>query len=215
MGRFGTQTVNISPVGSYTGANLAAAINSAMADANLSVVYNAGTNNFTITNSGGTAATINWAIPQQLGFAPGTTDISAGGSVSSAAVGNSAVSDNHASVYSNANKGVPGDNRNAMAIANVAGGSSFAGTTPVDFYNSLVSNVGVEAAAANNNQTFESNLVQQLTQQQQQVSGVSLDEEASNLITFQQSYQAAAKVITVAQELVTVLLGIVGGSTGA
>src|SRR5208282_3215361 len=147
----------------YTGANLAAAINTALTTAepltHLSVAYNAATNNFAITNTGATAATINWAIPQQ------TLDIPAAagginGSVSSASVGSS--SNNPASVETNATQGLPGDNTNATTIAEQANGTDFAGTTPTDMYMSLVSNIGIDASSANTSQAYHATLVGEL-----------------------------------------------------
>jgi flagellar hook-associated protein 1 FlgK len=220
----GNQTATISTAGSpYTGAALAAAINTALTAAEplttLSVAYNGATNNFTISNSGGAAATINWgasaAQPQQLGFiAAASLTIPAAvggssGSVSSAAVGNSAVSDNPASVETNAAQGLPGNNANANNIAGLANGNSFDGTTPTDFYMSLVSNIGVDASSANTNQQYHTTLLSELTQQQQQVSGVSMDEEASNLVVYQKSYEAAAELITTANQMLTTLLQMV------
>src|SRR5208337_3108067 len=165
----GPTPATISTVGSpYTGANLAAAINTALTTAepltHLSVAYNQATNNFTITNSGGAVATINWAIPQDFGFPPGTLDVPAkvgavNGSVSSAAVGSSAVSDNPASVETNATQGLPGDNSNAQTIFNQSNGTRFAGTTPTDMYMSMVSNVGVDASSANTNLQYHTSLM--------------------------------------------------------
>ncbi|MBF0558729.1 MAG: flagellar hook-associated protein FlgK [Nitrospirae bacterium] len=132
-----------------------------------------------------------------------------GSNDSTVADGSSAVSDNVVSVLSSASKGVPGDNRNALAVASLATENSFAGATPVDFYNSLVSAVGEQSSSSSTSQKFQSQLVDQLTQKQQAVSGVSMDEEASNLIKYQQSYQAAAKLITVANDLLTTLIGMV------
>ncbi len=220
----GNQTATISTAGSpYTGTALAAAINTALTAAepltHLSVAYNGATNNFTVSNSGVAAATINWststAQPQQFGFAPGislTIPAAVGvssGSVSSAAVGNSAVSDNPASVEKNAAQGLPGDNTNANTIANMVNGTMFAGTTPTDMYMSMVSNIGVDAASANTNQQYHTTLMSELTQQQQQVSGVSMDEEASNLVVYQKSYEAAAELITTANQMLTTLLQMV------
>jgi flagellar hook-associated protein 1 len=54
-------------------------------------------------------------------------------------------------------------------------------------------------------------LLNQSLQSQQNVSGVNLDEEAANLIKFQQSYQAAAQVINVASALFDSLLAAVRG----
>jgi flagellar hook-associated protein 1 FlgK len=220
----GNQTATISTAGSpYTGAALAAAINAALTAAEpattLSVTYNGAANNFTISNSGGAAATINWgtstAQPQQFGFVPGvslTIPAAVGaisGSVSSAVVGNSAVSDDPASVEANATQGLPGDNTNANTIANLANGTMFAGTTPTDMYMSMVSNIGVDASSANTNQQYHTTLMSELTQQQQQVSGVSMDEEASNLVIYQKSYEAAAELITTANQMLTTLMQMV------
>ncbi|MGO9016486.1 MAG: flagellar hook-associated protein FlgK [Dissulfurispiraceae bacterium] len=220
----GNQTATISTAGSpYTGAALAAAINTALTTAEplttLSVAYNAATNNFTISNSGGAAATINWgtstAQPQQFGFVSGgslTIPAKVGavnGSVSSAAVGSSAVSDNPASVETNATLGLPGDNSNAQTIFNQSNGTRFAGSTPTDMYMSMVSNIGVDASSANTNLQYHSSLMSELSQQQQQVSGVSMDAEASNLIVYQKSYEAAAQLITTANQMLTTLLQMV------
>jgi len=72
--------------------------------------------------------------------------------------------------------------------------------------------VANNAANASNNKTqmtYQQTLVNNLTTQQAAVSGVNLDEELSNLITYQQSYSAAAKVISTVQQLFSVLDGII------
>jgi flagellar hook-associated protein 1 FlgK len=51
-------------------------------------------------------------------------------------------------------------------------------------------------------------LVQQTTAAQQSVSGVNLDEEAANLIRFQQAYQASGRVLQIASKLFDTILGI-------
>ena len=82
-----------------------------------------------------------------------------------------------------------------------------------DFYASLVGQLGIETNEAT---SFTSNyelLVQQIDNSRQAVQGVSLDEEMTNLIKFQQAYDAAARVITqMDQALDTVIsgMGIVG-----
>jgi flagellar hook-associated protein 1 FlgK len=52
-------------------------------------------------------------------------------------------------------------------------------------------------------------MVQNLEQYRQEVSGVSLDEEMVNLIQFQQAYNAAAKLITTADDMMDTLMGMV------
>ncbi len=154
--------------------------------------------------------------PVQLQWGNSTAQSLFGFSSSSPTITNAGdfmVSDNPGSVLSSANTGVPGDNRNASTIAALANGTSFGGTTPVDFYNALVSSVGVESASAKSNQQYQSNLVDQLTQRQSEVSGVSMDQEAANLVIYQKSYQAAAQLINVANTLLTTLMTMVSSGT--
>ncbi|MEE8576701.1 MAG: flagellar hook-associated protein FlgK, partial [candidate division Zixibacteria bacterium] len=82
-----------------------------------------------------------------------------------------------------------------------------------DFYNSLVGTLGVESKQA---QSFTSNfelLLEQIEFSRQSVQGVSLDEEMTNMVKYQQSYDAAARFITAmdqALDTVIATMGIVG-----
>lgn len=104
----------------------------------------------------------------------------------------------------------PGDNSNMLALATLQttgildnGGTTFSGA-----YNQLVSNGAALAAEADLNNKAFSALTAQARDAQQSVSGVNLDEEAVNLIRFQQAYQAAAKAISVANALFDEILAI-------
>jgi flagellar hook-associated protein 1 FlgK len=103
----------------------------------------------------------------------------------------------------------PGDNRNALALADLEtaaagpGGLTFAGA-----YRRLVTGLGLEAEGADQQASYFQALVDQLTKMREAVSGVSLDEELANLIKFQRTYQAAARLIAVADELYQTLLAI-------
>jgi len=77
-----------------------------------------------------------------------------------------------------------------------------------DFYNTLVTSVGADTRAAEFNWQYQRALAQDLNEKQQSVSGVNLDEEMSNLIRFQHSYTAAAKLISTADEMIQTLLGL-------
>jgi len=77
------------------------------------------------------------------------------------------------------------------------------------YFASLTSAVGNAANNANTAATSQSQLVAQAKSLQQQVSGVSLDEEAIRLVQLQSSYQAASKVVTVIDELTTSLMDMV------
>ena len=96
--------------------------------------------------------------------------------------------------------GLPGDNTNALAIANLANReiSALDSDTFSDYYKNLVANVGNQSRAASDELTFADNFLSQLNTQRDSVSGVNMDEEASNLIIFQRAYQAAARLITTA-----------------
>ncbi|MFZ2087624.1 MAG: flagellar basal body rod C-terminal domain-containing protein, partial [Desulfobaccales bacterium] len=102
-----------------------------------------------------------------------------------------------------------GDNRNALALAaleNTPVGSD--NLTLAEFYQRLVTNMGLEAQDAQGQKTFYQGLTEQLTQMRDSVSGVSLDEELTNLVKFQRAYQAAARLVSVADELYQTLLGL-------
>ncbi|HNA29797.1 MAG TPA: flagellar hook-associated protein FlgK [Thiobacillaceae bacterium] len=106
----------------------------------------------------------------------------------------------------------PGDNSNALALAALQT-QSFLNNGTVTFssaYAQTVSRTASLAAEADLNvQTFSS-LTDLATAAQQNVSGVNLDEEAVNLVRFQQAYQAAARALQVASSLFDDLLGVLG-----
>jgi flagellar hook-associated protein 1 len=109
-----------------------------------------------------------------------------------------------------AGEGLPGGNSTAIAIANLQTAATMTGSSTFDeYYNSLVGKVGADVQAANFSQNHQSTMVENLKQYRQEVSGVSLDEEMVNLIQFQQAYNAAAKLITTADEMVDTLMGMV------
>jgi flagellar hook-associated protein 1 FlgK len=75
-----------------------------------------------------------------------------------------------------------------------------------EYYNSLVSRVGADKAMADFNFEYNKALADDLNARQQEVSGVNMDEEMSNLIKFQHAYEAAAKLITTANNMFQTLL---------
>jgi flagellar hook-associated protein 1 FlgK len=97
--------------------------------------------------------------------------------------------------------GAPGDNGNATALANLQNQSLVSGQTAGDYYSNLIDQVGNDVSNATSEQTAVGLVLQQLTNQQGSVSGVSLDEEATNLVMYQQAYEAAARVISTVDEL--------------
>jgi flagellar hook-associated protein 1 FlgK len=98
------------------------------------------------------------------------------------------------------NAGAVGDNRNALALAGLASSRTLGGGTASlsESYAELVADVGVKTKRAQINAEVQSNLLGEATAQRDAISGVNLDEEAADLIRFQQAYQASAQVIAVA-----------------
>ncbi len=87
--------------------------------------------------------------------------------------------------------------------------------TSTDFYAGLVGKIGTASSQATEMSANQQLVVDQLTTQVEQTSGVSLDEEATDMIKFQHAYQAAARVITTMDEMLNTLInstGLVGRS---
>jgi flagellar hook-associated protein 1 FlgK len=97
--------------------------------------------------------------------------------------------------------GTQGDNSNATALANLQNEQIVSGQTPGDYYSNLIGQVGNDVSNATSEQTAVGLVLQQLTNQQASISGVSLDEEATNLVMYQRAYEAAARVISTVDEL--------------
>lgn len=107
----------------------------------------------------------------------------------------------------------PSDNRNALALAALQTDQSVvtvgSGTATVgSAYAQLVSSVGNKAREVQIGLKAQEAQLDQATATQQALSGVNLDEEAANLIRYQQSYQAAARVMSVAGTLFDEILSI-------
>jgi flagellar hook-associated protein 1 FlgK len=109
------------------------------------------------------------------------------------------------------NSGASGDNRGARALAALADDGVLAGGTVSfgDAYASLVADVGVRTRRAEINAATQSSLLGEARSKRESISGVNLDEEAANLLRYQQAYQAAAQVVSVANSLFDTLLAAV------
>ncbi len=77
-----------------------------------------------------------------------------------------------------------------------------------DFYADLVGDIGFETAASNNALEAQAQLLGQLEADREAVSGVNIDEEMVDLLKYQQSYEAAARFISVAQEMTDTLINL-------
>jgi flagellar hook-associated protein 1 FlgK len=104
--------------------------------------------------------------------------------------------------------GTSGSNGNLAKFTAVQTTALASGQTPGDAYASLVYQVGSLTSSANAESTATSASLVQLNDQLSSVSGVSVDEESANLITYQQAYEAAARVVTTIQALFTVTMSM-------
>jgi len=77
-----------------------------------------------------------------------------------------------------------------------------------DFYADVVGDIGFETAAANNLLSAQNQLLDHLQTERESVSGVNIDEEMVDMLQFQQSYEAAARFISVAQEMTDTLINL-------
>jgi flagellar hook-associated protein 1 len=102
------------------------------------------------------------------------------------------------------------DNSNALAIASAdtVNQTLLGGTTTQSAYTNMINGISSAAAAAQSNSTATQDIVNTLQSQRDATSGVSLDEEAINLIQEQQAYQGAARLISTIDQLFTTLMDI-------
>ena len=103
---------------------------------------------------------------------------------------------------------VNGDNTTAQAIAELQYDELINGRSVLDNYNSLIADVGNRVQEATFIRQNQGKIVQQLQIQKASITGVSLDEEMTQLIQFEQAYGAAARMISTVDELMQTILSI-------
>jgi flagellar hook-associated protein 1 FlgK len=104
--------------------------------------------------------------------------------------------------------GTVGSNGNAEALYALSTQSGINGQTPSDYYSGIVFNVGNATANATAEQSASSLILQQLNDQRSSISGVSLDEEAANLVEYQQGYDASAQVVTAINDMMETVINM-------
>ena len=112
------------------------------------------------------------------------------------------------------NAGGTGDNTNALAAANQqTTGVLSNGTISVSgAVGALISGAGAQAQQVNTAQTAQTAVNTQASTNVQSVSGVDLDDEAANLMQWQQAYQASAQALSVANSLFTTFMDSINGT---
>ncbi len=108
----------------------------------------------------------------------------------------------------------PGGNDVALAIFSLQDeviadfGGSGTDTTLDAYYSSFIAGVGVDVQNAELNENFNDTLLNQYVQRKESVTGVNLDEEMAEILKYQHLYQAAAKLISIADEMMQALLSV-------
>lgn len=97
--------------------------------------------------------------------------------------------------------GATGGNGNALAIAALANAPVVNGYTFAQAYGNIGGQVGSDLSTAQNNSTTDQSLLSQSESLRQQVSGVSLDTQAENLMQYERSYDAISKMLSVLNDL--------------
>jgi flagellar hook-associated protein 1 FlgK len=116
-----------------------------------------------------------------------------------------------------------GDNTNALDLANLQyegvtirkwtykrGDSptylDMPNTTLENYLHDFVGAIGIQSQSVKREREYHEVIIDQLKMTRENISGVSIDEEMTNLIKFQQAYAAAAKLVTTADEMLEVIL---------
>jgi flagellar hook-associated protein 1 FlgK len=116
-----------------------------------------------------------------------------------------------AEVAAAANGNAVGDNTNALALAGLQTQGTMDGgrASYLDAYGEMVADIGIQTHRAAVNGDAQKALLNQAMEAREAVSGVNLDEEAANLLKYQQAYQASAQVISVVNSLFQTLFNAV------
>jgi flagellar hook-associated protein 1 FlgK len=115
-----------------------------------------------------------------------------------------------------------GNNANALAVTDLQNtamsipqwtcdrinGNTQGSTTSTigDYYSSMVGSIGIASASASRDKSFAETMVNEISNIRDSISGVSLDEELTNLIKYQHAYAAAAKLVSTSDDMLNTLI---------
>ncbi len=103
----------------------------------------------------------------------------------------------------------PGGNGNALTLAALVNSDEIDGLTFTEFYGQIAARVGSDSSQAQENESVHTDLLAQAETQREEAQGVSLDEEAANLILFQRAYEATAKMVQVLDEMTQTVIEMI------
>ncbi len=162
----------------------------------------AGVTQYSVVNTTGPATVVsatNFVPGQAISYSPG-----AGLPGFSITLTGAAVNGDSFTVQTNAHPRL--DAGNATAMMNLRDVPTFDGANLSDGYANILADIGTRAQSAQYSAQVSQTIANNLEKDRTGISGVNLDEEAAKLLQFQQSYQASAKIIQVAQTVFDTLL---------
>jgi len=121
---------------------------------------------------------------------------------------NMAIAITDPSLIAASSDGTPGSNGNVAVLSAVDSSPVAGGQTPTDYYSNVVFGVGNDVSNATAELNASQLILNQLQDQRGQISGVSLDEEAANMVQYQNAYNAAARVVTTIDEMLQTVINM-------
>ena len=100
-------------------------------------------------------------------------------------------------------------NANQLAALANSSGAQVNGQSFVSFFGGIAASAGQENATAQSNATTQQQIVSQTQSQRDQISGVSLDAQAADILQFQRAYQSVARVLTIVNSLADSIIDLV------
>jgi len=116
---------------------------------------------------------------------------------------------NNIAASATANTDGNGDTANKIAQLGDSKITTLDGKSIFDYYSTILNNEGTDKVSADNSVTSSTAILQSLQNQQSSTSGVSSDEEMTNVLVYQRSYEAAAKLVSIANEMLTTIINMV------
>ncbi len=126
---------------------------------------------------------------------------------------NMAVQITDPSLVAASSDGSQGSNGNVNVLSAVQNQSVAGGQTPTDYYSNIVFTVANDVSNGTAELSSAQSILQQLQDQRGSISGVSLDEEASNMVQYQRAYDAAAQIVTTVNDMLYTVINM-GTLTG-
>ena len=104
--------------------------------------------------------------------------------------------------------GAPGDNRNALALLNARDTpiAALGGQTAENYFFTNLGTIGANAQTSAGKVEFQTQLLTEIQAQRESTSGVSIDEEMTQLILFQRAFEASSRLISVSDQMYQTLI---------